>query len=78
MQLVDLNPEVLWGAPVFPGTRVPVDTLVEYLTHGDSIESFLNDFPSVSREAAVAFLEEGATMVVNQARTSNTSANLAI
>ena len=71
MQLVDLNPDVLWGAPVFPGTRVPVDTLLEYITDGDSIESFLNDFPSVSRQVAVAFLEEGAMMVVNRAKTSS-------
>lgn len=70
MQLVDLNPDVLWGAPVFPGTRVPVDTLLGYITDGDSIESFLTDFPSVSREAAIAFLEEGALMVVNHAKTS--------
>ncbi len=71
MQLVDLNPDVLWGAAVFPGTRVPVDTLLEYITDGDSIESFLSDFPSVSRQAAVSFLEEGAMMVVKQAKTSS-------
>ena len=64
MTTVVVDPEVLWGAPVFTGTRVPVDTLMEYLTHGDSLESFLTDFPSVPRTVAVAFLEEGAARVV--------------
>jgi uncharacterized protein (DUF433 family) len=45
------------GAVVFAGTRVPVETLVQHLTAGESLEVFLDDFPSVTREQAVAFLE---------------------
>ncbi len=67
MPTVIVDPEIFWGAPVFVGTRVPVDTLLEYLTNGDSLESFLSDFPSVSRNVAVAFLEEGAQRVVQAA-----------
>ena len=47
------------GAPVFSGTRVPVQTLRDYLEAGDSIDDFLEGFPSVSREQVVTFLEEG-------------------
>ena len=66
MQTVHVNPDVLWGAPVFPGTRVPVETLTEYLNDGDSVEAFLVDFPSVRREMAIEFLIQGATLLVDQ------------
>ena len=56
-QVVQRNPEVLGGTPVFAGTRVPVQTLIDYLKGGDSLEDFLNGFPSVSRAQAEAFLE---------------------
>ncbi len=46
------------GTPVFRGTRVPVETLFEYLEHGDSLDDFLEGFPSVSREMAIQVLEE--------------------
>jgi len=46
------------GTPVFSGTRVPVQTLIEYLEAGDSIDEFLQGFPSVTREQVIAFLEE--------------------
>jgi len=52
------DPEILGGTPVFRGTRVPVDTLIDYLEAGDSLDVFLDNFPSVTREAAVAALEE--------------------
>lgn len=51
------NTGILSGTPVFQGTRVPVQTLLDYLEAGDSIETFLDDFPTVSREQAVAVLE---------------------
>lgn len=51
------NAGLLNGTPVFKGTRVPVQTLLDYLEAGDSLETFLDDFPSVSREQAVAVLE---------------------
>lgn len=52
------DPEILHGAPVFRGTRVPVQTLFEYLEHGESLDDFLEGFPAVSREMAVRVLEE--------------------
>lgn len=57
-QIVHSDPDILNGVPVFVGTRVPVRTLLDYLEGGDSLEIFLENFPSVSREQAVAFLEE--------------------
>lgn len=56
-QVVNRSPEILSGTPVFAGTRVPVQNLIDYLAAGDGLEEFLDDFPSVSREQAVAFLE---------------------
>jgi uncharacterized protein (DUF433 family) len=52
------DPETMHGAPVFRGTRVPVQTLFEYLEGGDSLEDFLAGFPTVSRDLAIAALEE--------------------
>jgi uncharacterized protein (DUF433 family) len=57
-QIVHSDPEVLGGMPVFVGTRVPVQALLDYLEGGDTIEEFLDNFPGVSREQAIAFLEE--------------------
>jgi len=56
--------DILGGTPVFAGTRVPADTLAHYLEAGDSIEDFLYDFPSVSREQAVRFIEEASALRV--------------
>jgi len=55
--VVHSDPEILGGTPVFVGTRVPVKTLYDYLGAGDTLDEFLNDFPSVTREQAVAALE---------------------
>ena len=55
--LITTSPDRLSGTPVFAGTRVPVQTLIDYLEAGDPLEAFLGDFPSVSREHAVAVLE---------------------
>jgi uncharacterized protein (DUF433 family) len=57
-QAITRDPEVMHGTPVFRGTRVPVQTLFEYLEGGDTLESFLEGFPTVSRELAVQALEE--------------------
>ena len=51
------DPDVMGGTPVFAGTRVPVQTFVEYLEAGDPLDEFLLDFPSVTRDQAVAVLE---------------------
>ncbi len=55
--LIDRDPEILGGIPVFAGTRVPIRVLLEHLEAGDRIDDFLDDFPSVSREHTVAVLE---------------------
>ncbi len=55
--LLTKSPDVLHGQVVFAGTRVPLQTLVDYLEEGSSLDAFLDDFPSVSREHAVAVLE---------------------
>jgi len=55
--VVHRDPEILGGTPVFGGTRVPVKILFDYLEAGDSLEVFLEEFPSVTREQAVAALE---------------------
>jgi len=56
--IVHADPEIVSGTPVFVGTRVPVQALLDYLEEGETIEEFLDDFPSVSREQVIAFLEE--------------------
>lgn len=61
-RVVHSDPEILGGAPVFVGTRVPVKTLYDYLEAGDSLDEFLNDFPSVTRDQAVGALELGREM----------------
>jgi uncharacterized protein (DUF433 family) len=55
-QLIVRDPEILSGIPVFKGTRVPVKNLVDYLEAGDSLEEFLDDFPTVQKEKVVKFL----------------------
>ena len=55
--LITTDPQTLGGTPVFAGTRVPVKTLFDYLQAGDCLADFLDDFPTVSREQAVAVLE---------------------
>lgn len=55
--VVRSDSEVLGGLPVFAGTRVPIKNLLDYLAAGDSLETFLDHFPSVTREQAVAALE---------------------
>ena len=56
--LITSTPDILGGTPVFRGTRVPVQTLIEYLEGGLTIDEFLDGFPTVSREQVIAFLEE--------------------
>jgi uncharacterized protein (DUF433 family) len=60
------NPAILGGVPVFNGTRVPFQALLDYLEGGETLNDFLDDFPTVSREAAVAALEEAKALVVAQ------------
>ncbi len=57
MNVIHSDPEILGGTPVFVGTRVPVRTLLDYLEAGDRLDEFLEDFPGVTREQAVAALD---------------------
>ena len=63
--LVVSNPGVLDGTPVFAGTRVPIKALTDYLEAGDSLDAFLEDFPTVTRAQTIAFLEEARECVVS-------------
>ena len=65
--VVHSDREILGGIPVFVGTRVPVQTLYDYLESGDSLNEFLEDFPSVRREQAIAALELGREMTETHA-----------
>jgi len=62
--VIKIDPEIMSGAPCFAGTRVPIQHLIDYLEGGDSIEDFLEGFPTVSREQVVAFLEEAKDRMV--------------
>jgi uncharacterized protein (DUF433 family) len=66
-QLVNRNPNILGGRPVFAGTRVPVETLFDYLEAGDSLEVFLDHFPTVERAQAVALLRVMKEIALSQA-----------
>lgn len=67
---VHADPEIMSGTPVFVGTRVPFRALLDYLEGGHTLDQFLADFPSVTREQAVAALEEAGAAVVEHARSS--------
>ena len=68
--VVHSDPEIMSGAPVFVGTRVPVQALFDYIEAGDRLEEFLADFPSVKRSQAIATLEIGREAVVASAFTA--------
>jgi uncharacterized protein (DUF433 family) len=65
-ELVICDRDILGGIPVFAGTRVPVQTLFDYLEGGDSLETFLDDFPTVTRKQIVAFLGQASNLFVQQ------------
>jgi len=60
------NRDILGGAPVFRGTRVPIQTLFDYLGGGETLEDFLQGFPTVTRESAVAALEEAKDLLLTR------------
>jgi uncharacterized protein (DUF433 family) len=68
--LITRSDKVMSGAVVFAGTRVPVQTLLDYLEEGDTLDSFLRDFPTVSREHAVAVLELAKDSVLARANSA--------
>ena len=65
--LITTSPARLGGTPVFAGTRVPIQTLIDYLEAGDTLDEFLKDFPSVSREHAIAVLELAKSALLTKA-----------
>ena len=60
------DPEVLGGTPVFRGTRVPFQALLDYIEGGQNLQEFLDDFPTVSRDAAIHALEHAKSLVLNE------------
>jgi uncharacterized protein (DUF433 family) len=63
--VISCSPDIMGGTAVFFGTRVPIQTLLDYLEAGESIDDFLEGFPSVTREQVVAFLEEAKDRLVS-------------
>jgi uncharacterized protein (DUF433 family) len=64
--VISVSPEIMSGTPVFTGTRVPIQTLLDYLTAGDSIDDFLDGFPTVTREQVITFLQEAGKQMISQ------------
>jgi uncharacterized protein (DUF433 family) len=67
LSIVSIDPEIMGGTPCFSGTRVPIQTLLDYVEAGDSIDEFLDGFPTVSRAQVVAYLEESNRLILEQA-----------
>lgn len=63
-QIITRDPDILGGAPVFRGTRVPFQALLDYLEGGETIDEFLDQFPTVTREAAIAALEHAKDLLL--------------
>ena len=72
--LITISPDFLSGAPIFTGTRVPVQALFDYIEGGDPLDEFLEDFPDVSREHGIAALEFARTTAIAQSKTVAISA----
>lgn len=66
MGVIVKNPDILGGTPVFRGTRVPIQALFDYLEGGETLEDFLEGFPTVSREAAISALEEAKELLLTR------------
>jgi uncharacterized protein (DUF433 family) len=63
--VIHIAPEILGGTPVFRGTRVPIQNLFDYLEGGETLDEFLDDFPSVSREQTLEVLQLAETLVTS-------------
>lgn len=66
MAVIHRNPDILGGIFVFIGTRVPVQNLIDYLATGETIDAFLDDFPAVTREQVIAFLELAGAFAIHE------------
>jgi uncharacterized protein (DUF433 family) len=62
--IITSSPDIMGGTPVFAGTRVPVQTLLDYLKAAESIDGFLEGFPTVTKEQVIAFLEEAEEQII--------------
>ena len=62
--VVSVNPEIMHGTPCFSGTRVPVQTLLDYIEEGDTLDNFLRDFATVKRDQAIQFLERAKDQLI--------------
>jgi uncharacterized protein (DUF433 family) len=69
-KVIHSDPDIMGGTPVFVGTRVPVKALIDYLEAGDSLDTFLDHFPTVRREQAVAALELANELLLSYAHTA--------
>ncbi len=67
-KIISTDPEIMGGTPCFAGTRVPVQTLLDYLEAGESIDDFLEGFPTVKRQQVIAFLETATEKMVASGR----------
>ena len=65
-EVIVKDPDILGGTPVFRGTRVPFQALLDYLEGGETLDEFLDDFPTVTREAAISALERATSLLVGQ------------
>jgi len=65
--IISVSSEIMGGTPVFWGTRVPIQTLLDYLKAGESIDDFLDGFPTVTREQVIVFLEEAGKQLISMA-----------
>lgn len=63
--VIDINPEIMGGTPVFKGTRVPIQNLFDYIEGDESLEEFLDDFPSVTRQQVIQLLEDLKAQAIN-------------
>lgn len=63
-KIINIDPEILSGEPVFNGTRVPIKNLFDYIETGETLETFLEDFPSVSKEHAINLLESAEILLI--------------
>ncbi len=72
MKTVTVDPDIMWGTPVFAGSKVPVQTLLDFIETGETVNTFLSEFPSVTRDVVIAFLEQGAERMIAPERQSLT------
>ena len=72
-KLINVNPQVVSGTPVFYGTRVPVQALLDYIEGGHTIDDFLEGFPSVTRGQAVAVIQEGVRLLTEASAVANSA-----